>query len=99
MKEVTRDDKWNEETDERLSTQIQGLEDYADRQVLAELITTPTETELVTVSLLMRIYDVQLALLAHFDQERADEVYETHEKGGHYNPPIFIPDMDAKTNE
>lgn len=81
MREVTRDEKFPEDAKTEGNTELS-----------AELISTgPSETELVIVALLMRIYDVQSALLAHFDEARANEVYETHEKGGHFNPQIFIP--------
>jgi predicted membrane-bound mannosyltransferase len=51
----------------------------------------PSESELVTIALLMRLYDLNLALLNHFDSDLADEIYELHEKGGHKNPQLFIP--------
>lgn len=55
---------------------------------------TPREVELVIVSLLMRLYDLNLALLAETSQKRADEVYDAHKKGEHFNPPIFVPQVD-----
>jgi hypothetical protein len=54
----------------------------------------PRETELVIIALLMRIYDVQSALLAHFDEVRANEVYDTHAVGEHFNPEMFIPSLE-----
>lgn len=79
MREVTRDDKWDESTP-------------------LEMHTSPSETELVTVSLLMRLYDLNLAILAGLNEVRADEIYEAHERGEHFNPPIFVPDV-AKSSE
>jgi hypothetical protein len=51
----------------------------------------PSEESLVTVALLMRIYDIQMAILSHFDKPTADKIYDMHAKGGHYNPPIYVP--------
>lgn len=53
--------------------------------------TAPSETELVIVSLLMRLYDIQMALLSNVDKPLADSIYDTHNNGGHFNPEIFIP--------
>ena len=81
MHETTRDSKW--------------VEEGTGEELPAQLVTTgPSETELVIVSLLMRLYDLNLAILATMNEARADEIYEAHEKGGHFNPPIFIPDAD-----
>lgn len=78
MKETTRDSKW---VDDELPP--------------AELDSTgPREVELVIVSLLMRLYDLNLALLAETSQKRADEVYNAHTKGEHFNPPIFVPEVN-----
>lgn len=65
----------------------------------AELVAgRPTEAELVTIGLLMRLYDLQLAILHCLDEEKADEVYDHHEKGGHYNPTIFVPQPRTDTD-
>lgn len=83
MREVTRDSKWVEEP-------------TAEELPPAELVSTgPSETELVIVSLLMRLYDLNLAILSTMDEKRADEIYEAHEKGGHFNPPVFIPEVSG----
>lgn len=59
----------------------------------AHLISTgPSETELVQVALLMRLYDLGMAILTSMDENKANQVFEAHEKGGHFNPPIFIPE-------
>lgn len=79
MKEVEPDEKW---IDESTESNDSGSGEVAGR---------PSETELVIVALLMRLYDINLALLAHYDPARADEIFEAHEKGGTFNPPIFIP--------
>lgn len=93
MREVPRDDKWNEETDGRMKDVQQGMNDSMD-SLEAQLVSTgPSETELVIVSLLMRLYDLNLAILNHLDENRANEIYEAHEKGEHFNPPVFIPEV------
>lgn len=91
MKEVERDNKWNEETDARLEGQVQDLEEYADRAEAAPV--GPTESELVIIALLSRLYDINMAMLATMNENRADEVYEAHERGEHFNPPIFVPEV------
>lgn len=107
MREVPRDDKWKDEreaNDARRDAYV--VTDAADAASTQEgfeagvlMDTGPSETDLVIVSLLMRLYDLNLALLAHFDQKRADEVYEAHEKGEHFNPPVFIPEVSDTDTE
>ncbi len=58
-----------------------------------ELQSIPSETDLAVIALLMRIYDLQLANLNAVDPDRANEIYEAHEKGEHFNPMLFIPQM------
>lgn len=60
---------------------------------------SPSEAELVIISLLMRLYDIQMALLNEANEKRADAIYEAHEQGGHFNPEIFIPDRGAEDVE
>lgn len=98
MREVPKDDMWGDAqeraddkaTEVELRTQVDGLSDYADRQ---EAQNAPTQAELVIISLLMRLYDLQLALLSSVNEKRANEIYATHEKGGTFNPNIFIPEV------
>lgn len=78
MRETTRDNQFPSDPKEP------GLEATA----------APSETELVIVALLMRLYDLNLAILSTMDEKRADEIYEAHEKGGHFNPPVFIPSSE-----
>lgn len=54
----------------------------------------PTESELAIISLLMRLYDINMALLNHLDRDTADAIFESHQKGQHFNPEIFIPNFD-----
>jgi hypothetical protein len=39
----------------------------------------------------MRNYDLLLALVSAANPERADEIYNAHERGEHFNPEIFVP--------
>lgn len=94
MREVPRDDKWNNETDARMKGVQDDMNGSMDN-LEAQLVSTgPSETELVIVSLLMRLYDINLAILNHLNESRADEIYEAHEKGEHFNPPIFVPEVN-----
>jgi len=82
MKEVSRDEKFPNDPKEGSVEELPG-----------ELISTgPSETELVQVALLMRLYDLGMAILTAMDEDKANQVYEAHENGGHFNPPIFIPE-------
>lgn len=82
MREVPRDEKWiDAENDGEAGTEFEAVLES----------TGPSETELVMVALLMRLYDINMALLSHVNKQTADSIYEAHEKGGHFNPPIFIP--------
>lgn len=51
----------------------------------------PDETQLAIIALLMRLYDVNMALLSHFDAALADEIFDSHAAGGSFNPALFIP--------
>lgn len=81
MREATRDEKFPQEYGNEITGEV--------------LETSPSETELVIVSLMMRLYDLNLAILSHLDEQRADEIYEAHEKGEHFNPPIFVPETNG----
>ena len=82
MRETTRDEQFPQEYGNEITGEI--------------LETSPSETELVIVSLLMRLYDLNLAILNHLDENRANEIYEAHEKGLHFNPPIFVPEVGSE---
>lgn len=93
MREVNRDEKFPEEYgNESSDAGSEHLEPVLDN-------TEPTTQELITISLLMRNYDLLLALLNHFDKELADEVWEAHSKGGHMNPAMFLPDLSGEHSE
>lgn len=85
MRETTRDNQFPNDPKEGTGEELPG----------AELISTgPSETELVQVALLMRLYDLGMAILTAMDEDKANQVFEAHEKGGHFNPPVFIPDVE-----
>ena len=116
MREVPKDDKWIHEreandarrdayevtgeadtggTEEGFSAGMDALEGQ-----LAVASQAPSETELIIVALLMRLYDVNMALLSHFDKQTADNIYDTHANGGTFNPAVFIPTIsDANTKD
>jgi hypothetical protein len=53
----------------------------------------PDEVQSAILVTLMRLYDVQMALLNHFDTASADAIFEKHQQGEDYNPTIYIPTM------
>lgn len=96
MREVPKDEKWiDEKAVSPSGTNVPPFENGTTEPV--ELIgnTSPSETELVIVSLLMRLNDIGMAILTHMDEEKANQVYEAHEKGEHFNPPVFIPEVNS----
>lgn len=46
---------------------------------------------MLQTAILMRLYDVNMALLNEVDEERADAVFDRHADGGHFNPPTMVP--------
>lgn len=99
MREVTRDEKFPNDPKEGTVEELPGLVSELTVEDLQNLVAgiDPTEAELVTVALLMRLYDINMEILRHFDAQRADEVYELHEQGGTANPPIFVPEVARET--
>lgn len=105
MHESEFDHKWENESDpddryEELEARYAQLKAQHEELLagvteLAPVVseTKPSEYQLAIISLLMRLYDINMALLSHFDEDSANEIYETHEKGGHFNPQIFIPNF------
>lgn len=75
MREVPKDNKWVEEP-------VEGT---------SEPQNAPSETELVIVSLLMRLYDINMAMLSKVDPVMADKVWDAHNEGKHFNPEIYVP--------
>ena len=76
MREVTRDNMWNEE------------DKQDDFIALLDQINT---TLLVQTSLLMRLYDVTMHILQEKNPDAVQELLDLHGQGGHYNPEIFYP--------
>lgn len=71
------------------SEPIKGLEERENSTAPDE----PSTESKIIISLLMRIYDVQMAMLSHMSKDTADRLYEAHENGEDYNPTIFIPEI------
>jgi hypothetical protein len=84
MKEVEPDNKWVEDTPEEFG-------------VSQELMSTgPSDAELLSITILARLYDIGMAILTHLDEETAGKVFEAHEKGENFNPPMYIPDLTVR---
>lgn len=83
MREVTRDEQFPNDPKEGTGEELPALIGN----------TGPSETELVQVALLMRLYDLGMAILTSMDEDKANQVFEAHEKGEHFNPPVFIPEV------
>lgn len=85
MKEVEPDSKW--------------LDDggaLPPEPVIGELVTTgPSEVELLTITLLTRLYDIGMAILTVMDEEKAGMVFDAHDNGENFNPELFIPDLSS----
>jgi hypothetical protein len=80
MKEVAPDNKWGE-----------------DQTLFPELVSTgPSDAELLTITLLGRLYDIQMAILTVLDEETAGKVFDAHEQGENFNPPMYIPDLTVE---
>lgn len=81
-----------------------GLVTPEQAERLADSFDTSTpvvidENSLVIISLLMRLYDIQMALLSEMNKDLADSIYDTHALGGHFNPQIFIPNVSTGGTE
>lgn len=48
------------------------------------------EIQLAQLTLLMRIYDMQMGVLTNIDESLADEIFEAHENGRTANPAIWM---------
>lgn len=79
MHESERDSQWKNEPEAQNHTTgpTQPGEPEAMSMEMAHLV------------LLQRIYDVQLAILNEMNSDRADEIFEEHERGRNFNPPIW----------
>ena len=54
----------------------------------------PSTESKIIIAMLMRIYDVQMAMLSHLNKPMADKIYDAHEAGKDFNPTIYIPEID-----
>lgn len=79
----------------------QALKDSFDTLPQPVILEAQPSTESkIVISLLMRIYDVQMALLTKVDPDTADRIYDTHQRGEDFNPTIYIPEInDAESRE
>lgn len=69
-------------------------------QKLPELVSTgPSETDKIIVTMLMRLYDVQMAILSLMNKPTADEIFDAHNQGGHFNPEIYVPEYETRPVE
>lgn len=91
MKEVKPDQQFPE-----VVYDLAGL-DYEALTKSVEALSTKMdalrESNLAVVSLLMRLYDVEMAALSNTYKEDADALFDLHSNGGTQNPPVFIPNV------
>ena len=78
------------------SEPIKGLKEPV---FLPEIVSEPSEESRIIIALLMRLYDVQMALLTKVDPETADKLYDDHEAGKDFNPTIYIPELKDDVQE
>lgn len=83
MKEVPQDDKWIDDG---------GSWKEPNR------VPPASDVELMTLTLLMRLYDIGLALLSNVNEEDATKVLEAHARGEVFNPAISIPTFTEKND-
>lgn len=49
--------------------------------------------QLIQITLLMRLYDVQMALLSVSDKGLADAVWDAHDRGDLMHPQLLVPEL------
>lgn len=74
----------------------QFLDPEHPAELSSELVTDPVlgdirDILMLQTALLMRLYDVNMLLLGHVDEETASELWEKHNAGGHNNPAVMVP--------
>lgn len=84
MHETEVDNKWIDEGAQ--SVEENGREEH--EQTYDEAMMEVQKAQLV---MLMRLYDIQMALLTLQDAEKADQVFDAHDAGQLFNPQLFIP--------
>ena len=85
MHESTPDSKWHNEG--TTGPEISGSEKAAPE------VSYDNEAQLIEISLLMRLYDIGMAILSRTDSQLANEIFDAHARGEVYNPPIAVPDF------
>lgn len=95
MKEVEPDKQFDETPVFLPEVELIG----SGNEELVEVLNKIHEATLANTALLMRLYDIQLALLSYGNKTVADSLFDTHAEGGHFNPPIFIPVIGEKEDE
>lgn len=83
MKEVSPDSKWQDPN-------------WPDRPMLVvppAPAAATEENQRAILTVLMRIYDVQMAILSYTNKKAADEIYDMHSRGELANPEFFIMDF------
>lgn len=76
MHESTPDNKWIGEGEQN--------EDVATGN-------DPNEILKAQLVMLMRLYDIQMAILTKTDPKQADNIFDAHDRGELFNPQLFIP--------
>lgn len=84
MHETEVDNKWRDEG-------TQSVEENGRREVEQTYDEAMFETQKAQLVMLMRLYDIQMALLTLQDAEQADKIYDAHDQGKLFNPQLFIP--------
>lgn len=84
MEEVEIDSKWIREN----GTNVPSADAETTGPTLLE---QQVEGQAVIITLLMRLYDIQMASLSFINKEVADELYDAHARGESSNPQIYIP--------
>lgn len=90
MKEIEPDSKWEDEGGSIAHTNGDFV---TERHAPVDKLDKILESNMVIIGFLSRLYDIHMAALNAVDSEAADNIYETHEAGGNFNPPMFIPDI------
>lgn len=83
------------------SEPLQGLITPEQAQAFIESInnppvlleSTPSTESRIIITLLMRLYDIQMALLSNVNHNAADRIFDKHAEGELFNPQMFIVDI------
>lgn len=69
---------------------------FVDGSKPAPVEPEPSTESKVVITMLMRLYDIQMAMLNEMNPDVADRIYDAHDKGEFFNPEIFIPEIKDK---